>query len=432
MTKWEYLTAPILMHAAKQILDNFGADGWELVQIAPGMNPENLVGYFKRPVAADGHRRGAAGRARPVGARGGQAGRVVRPGRPVAATYVFTSGQLPMRSGELIATGKVGGEVTPEEAVACAQQCALNAIAAVKAEIGDLDLVKRIVKVVAFVASTPDFTGQPRVANGASELLGEVFGDAGVARPLGGRRTGAAARRPGRGRDPRRGLSVRVPLPPQLVEHAREFAEGRRRRPSRATRRRSCCCGAGRTRGPEVYLLRRQTSMAFAGGMCVFPGGGVDPRDFDASVAWAGPTPAEWAARLGTDEETGPGAGVRRGPRDLRGVRACCWPGRRPDDVVADTTGDDWEADRVGPRGARSCPSPTFLDRRGLVLRTDLLGVWSALVTPVFEPRRFRTWFFVAALPPGQRTRDVSTESSSVTWLPAAGAVRRGRRRRAR
>jgi enamine deaminase RidA (YjgF/YER057c/UK114 family) len=108
--------------------------------------------------------------------------------KPVAAyvpavrtgNYVFTSGQLPMRSGELMTTGKVGGEVTQEEAVACAQQCALNAIAAVKAEIGDLSLVKRIVKVVAFVASTPDFTGQPQVANGASELFGTVFGDAGV------------------------------------------------------------------------------------------------------------------------------------------------------------------------------------------------------------------------------------------------------------
>src|SRR6188472_3840895 len=96
-----------------------------------------------------------------------------------SGNYVFTSGQLPMRSGELMTTGKVGGEVTQEEAVACAQQCALNAIAAVKAEIGDLSLVKRIVKVVAFVASTPDFTGQPQVANGASELLGEVFGEAG-------------------------------------------------------------------------------------------------------------------------------------------------------------------------------------------------------------------------------------------------------------
>ena len=97
-----------------------------------------------------------------------------------SGNYVFTSGQLPMKSGELMVTGKVGGEVTQEEAVACAQQCALNAIAAVKAEIGDLSLVKRIVKVVAFVASTPDFTGQPLVANGASELFGAAFGDAGV------------------------------------------------------------------------------------------------------------------------------------------------------------------------------------------------------------------------------------------------------------
>jgi enamine deaminase RidA (YjgF/YER057c/UK114 family) len=94
--------------------------------------------------------------------------------------HVFTSGQLPMRAGELIATGKVGGEVSQEEAVECARQCGLNAIAAVKAEIGDLAAVTRIVKVVCFVASTPDFTGQPQVANGVSELLGAVFGDAGV------------------------------------------------------------------------------------------------------------------------------------------------------------------------------------------------------------------------------------------------------------
>jgi enamine deaminase RidA (YjgF/YER057c/UK114 family) len=93
--------------------------------------------------------------------------------------HVFTSGQLPMRDGTLIMTGKVGGEVTAEEAVECARQCALNALAAVRAELGDLSAVKRIVKVVAFVASTPDFTGQPGVANGASELLGEVFGDRG-------------------------------------------------------------------------------------------------------------------------------------------------------------------------------------------------------------------------------------------------------------
>ena len=93
--------------------------------------------------------------------------------------YVFTSGQLPLRDGELICTGKVGGDVAPERATECARQCALNAMAAVKAEIGDLSQVTRVVKVVVFVASTPDFTGQPQVANGASDLLGEVFADAG-------------------------------------------------------------------------------------------------------------------------------------------------------------------------------------------------------------------------------------------------------------
>ena len=107
--------------------------------------------------------------------------------KPVAAyipalrsgSHVYTSGQLPMRDGQLMLTGKVGGEVTQEEAVECARQCALNALAAVRAEVGELSAVKRIVKVVAFVASTPDFTAQPLVANGVSELLGEVFGEAG-------------------------------------------------------------------------------------------------------------------------------------------------------------------------------------------------------------------------------------------------------------
>jgi enamine deaminase RidA (YjgF/YER057c/UK114 family) len=101
-----------------------------------------------------------------------------------SGSFVYTSGQLPMRSGELMATGKVGGKVdgtvSPGTAAACARQCALNAIAAVKAEIGDLDAVKRVVKVVCFVASETEFTGQPQVANGASDLLGKVFGDAGV------------------------------------------------------------------------------------------------------------------------------------------------------------------------------------------------------------------------------------------------------------
>lgn len=96
-----------------------------------------------------------------------------------SGSLVLTSGQLPTREGQLLRVGKVGGEVGVDEAVECARQCALNALAAISAEVGSLSAVKRIVKVVAFVASTPDFTGQSQVANGASELLGEIFGDAG-------------------------------------------------------------------------------------------------------------------------------------------------------------------------------------------------------------------------------------------------------------
>ncbi|HLR86046.1 MAG TPA: RidA family protein [Nocardioidaceae bacterium] len=95
-------------------------------------------------------------------------------------SYVYTAGQVPLRDGDPVATGKVGAEVSAELAKECAQQCALNAIAALATQVENLSQVARIVKVVAFVASAPDFTGQPGVANGASEFLGDVFGEAGV------------------------------------------------------------------------------------------------------------------------------------------------------------------------------------------------------------------------------------------------------------
>ncbi len=100
---------------------------------------------------------------------------------PAVATgrYVYTSGQLPMRGGELIAVGLVGDAVDPEVAKDCARQCAINAIAAIQSVVGNLERVSRVVKVVGFVASAPGFTGQPGVINGASEVLGEIFGDAG-------------------------------------------------------------------------------------------------------------------------------------------------------------------------------------------------------------------------------------------------------------
>ena len=95
-----------------------------------------------------------------------------------SGSWVFTSGQLPFVDGKLPVTGKVGAEVSPEEAKQYAATCILNALAAVHALVG-IDSIKRVVKVVGFVASAEGFTGQPGVINGASELLGEIFGDEG-------------------------------------------------------------------------------------------------------------------------------------------------------------------------------------------------------------------------------------------------------------
>lgn len=97
----------------------------------------------------------------------------------VTGRHVYTSGQLPMRDGAMIAEGLVGSDVDAEVAKECARQCAINALAAAQSVIGSLDRVTRVVKVVGFVASAPGFTGQPAVINGASELLLEVFGEAG-------------------------------------------------------------------------------------------------------------------------------------------------------------------------------------------------------------------------------------------------------------
>ena len=211
-----------------------------------------------------------------------------------------------------------------------------------------------------------------------------------------------------------------VPLPDELVALARRFEEGAQE-PVEPRNAATVILMRPSADGPEVYYLRRHVSMDFAGGMCVYPGGGVDPRDFDATVAWAGPSPADWAARLGCDEETAR-ALVCAAVRETFEESGVLLAGTSATSVVADTTGDDWEADRHALE-SRALSMTDFLNRRGLVLRTDLLGVWDAWLTPVFEPKRYRTWFFVASLPAGQVTRDVSTESSSVDWIPARVAT---------
>lgn len=173
--------------------------------------------------------------------------------------------------------------------------------------------------------------------------------------------------------------------------------------------------------GPAVHMLRRRTSMAFAGGAYAYPGGGVDPRDDDRHVRWAGPSLDWWADRLGVDR-AGAQAIVCAAVRETYEEAGVLLAGPAPDAVAGDTTGADWEADRAA-LVARELSFAEFLDRRGLVLRSDLLGAWARWITPAFEPRRYDTWFFVAALPEGQRTRNASTEADRTVWIRPADAA---------
>lgn len=172
--------------------------------------------------------------------------------------------------------------------------------------------------------------------------------------------------------------------------------------------------------GPTVHMLRRRVSMAFAGGAYAYPGGSVDPRD-ERDVPWAGPSRGEWADRLGTDAATAQ-AIVCAAVRETFEEAGVLLAGATPGTVVADTTGEEWEADRAA-LVSRELSFADFLDRRGLVLRSDLLGAWARWITPEFEPRRYDTWFFVAALPEGQRTRNASTEADRTVWAAPAEAA---------
>ena len=170
--------------------------------------------------------------------------------------------------------------------------------------------------------------------------------------------------------------------------------------------------GAG---GVEVFLLRRRSSMAFAPRMHAFPGGGVDPRDSDVDLPWVGPSPAEWGAALNCPTSLA-GALVCAAVRELFEECGVLLAGADADAVVGDVSGPDWEADRLALLD-RSCPMSELLIRRGLHLRSDLLRPWAHWTTPEFEPRRFDTWFFVAALPVGQHARDVGGEADHTRWI---------------
>ncbi|WP_436774304.1 NUDIX hydrolase [Yinghuangia sp. YIM S09857] len=209
-------------------------------------------------------------------------------------------------------------------------------------------------------------------------------------------------------------------FPASWLERARAILDGDLE-PAEPRRAATVVLLRQRPDGPQAYLLRRHAGMKFAAGMYAFPGGAVDPRDADHEVAWAGPAPEDWAKRFGTSAAEAR-AIVAAAVRETFEESGVLLAGPDTESVVSDTTGDDWEADRVALVD-RTLGLTEFLDRRGLVLRSDLLGAWSRWVTPEFEDRRYDTWFFVAALPEGQRTRDVSGEADRVAWARPADAL---------
>ncbi|MET9320791.1 NUDIX hydrolase [Streptomyces sp. NPDC003038] len=208
--------------------------------------------------------------------------------------------------------------------------------------------------------------------------------------------------------------------PPEWPDRIRALADGSLT-PVRPRRAATVMLLRDTPAGPAVHMLRRRASMAFAGGAYAYPGGGVDPRDEDHLVGWSGPGRDVWASRLGTGPAVAQAivCGAVRETFEESGVLLA---GETPDTVVGDTTGDDWEADRQA-LVARELSFAEFLDRRGLRLRSDLLGAWARWITPEFEPRRYDTWFFVAALPEGQRTRNASTEADRTVWIRPADAA---------
>lgn len=169
----------------------------------------------------------------------------------------------------------------------------------------------------------------------------------------------------------------------------------------------------------EVFMIRRVATMEFAPSMWVFPGGGVDARDADPCLPWAGPSPQEWATALVASDEAEARELVIAAAREVFEECGVLLAGPDEDTVVADVSGAQWEAERQALL-SREQSFAQLLMKRGLVLRTDLLRARAHWITPVFEPRRFDTRFFAALLPEGQVPDDATTEADTAAWVVAA------------
>lgn len=208
------------------------------------------------------------------------------------------------------------------------------------------------------------------------------------------------------------------PMPRIVAEHSRAWLDTPPAERTVATPRTSSTVMLLReaaTEGVEVFVLRRASGMPFAPGMIAFPGGGVDARDADPDLPWAGPSPTQWAARLGV------GDGLARelvvaAAREVFEECGVLLAGPDADTVVADLTDPSWDREREALLD-RSQSFAQMLIRLGLVLRSDLLSARGHWTTPVCEPRRYDTRFFAARMPEGQIADDRSSEAEVARWM---------------
>jgi 8-oxo-dGTP pyrophosphatase MutT (NUDIX family) len=230
---------------------------------------------------------------------------------------------------------------------------------------------------------------------------------------------------------------ARQGVPPKLAERARQIASGQL---SPAVPRDAATIMLLRQApGVEAYLLQRTRALDFAPGACVFPGGSVDERDADPEIGWAGPSPADFADQLQTSRERSR-ALVCAAIRETFEESGVMLAGPSPTELVDDSAAlaQDRHALLEGMTSFAE-----LLSRRGLMLRADLLTPWARWITPEASPRRFDTWFFAAALPPGQTAalaspvelqdraehegRTAGGESDAGTWLRPAVALQSAR-----
>ena len=218
-----------------------------------------------------------------------------------------------------------------------------------------------------------------------------------------------------------------VAVPRKLAERARQISDGQL---SPAVPRDAATVILLRqaASGVEAFLLRRTAELEFAPGAYVFPGGSVDARDADETIGWAGPAPADFGGLLGVPPDRARAlvcAAVRE-TFEESGVLLAGPANSSPADLVSDSAA--LAADRHALLTG-SASLGEVLGRRGLVLRADLLTPWARWITPEASPRRFDTWFFAAALPPGQAATAAPEghadpgESESGTWLGPAAAL---------